>query len=199
MKKYILISLCVIMLFSMCTCGKAIFTKPNEDLPINYIHGSTVIDMNNPKEVVGFGDYVFVAKINEEIETVQRNVKVHNFKRTGMPYTIYSITVIDNLKGKIKKNTPILFEKFGGINIDNKSISLHEGDELLEEGKYYIIIAGGQPDGKLSQVGSTGSIKLDIESKNEIISSQKYKDYKKYCEEEIDFERQRSKSKYEEE
>lgn len=187
-----------VILICIVALGVYIATKPNKDLPINYISGDYVIDMKNPKEVVGLGDYVFVAQVNEEIKTVHRNIKEIGTKKIGMPYTIYTITVIDNLKGKIKKNTPIEFEKFGGVNIDNKSISLSEGDVMLEEGEYYIIVASSEPDGRLAQGGPTAVIKLDVNSKDDIKSSQEYKDYVKYCKEEKKFERTRFKSKYEE-
>jgi hypothetical protein len=173
--------------------------KSSKDLPIDYISGDFVIDMENPREVIGLGDYVFVAQVNKEIETDYRNVKeLGNGKKVSMPYTIYSITVIDNIKGEIKINEPIEFEKQGGINFDKKSISLPECDSMLEEGEYYILIASAEPDGRLAQGGPTAAIKLKDKSKNEIISSQVYKDYQKYYKEEIKFERQRFKSKYEE-
>lgn len=90
-----------VILICIVALGVYIATKPNKDLPINYISGDYVIDMKNPKEVVGLGDYVFVAQVNEEIKTVHRNIKEIGTKKIGMPYTIYTITVIDNLKGKI--------------------------------------------------------------------------------------------------
>src|SRR5665647_2143747 len=160
---------------------------------------SYVIDIENPREVVGFGDCVYIAQVNEKTETIHKNIKWINFKRTSMPYTVYSITVIENLKGNIKKNTPIDIEKFGGINIGNDSISLPEGDTLLEEGAYYIFIVGSDQEGNLVLSAPTNAIKLNVEGENEIMYSEEYKDYMKYCEEEINFERQRFKSRYEEE
>ena len=179
----------------LSACGM----KSSKDLPIYYMDVSYVIDIENPREVVGFGDCVFIAQVNEKTETIHKNIKWINFKRTSMPYTVYSITVIENLKGNIKKNTPIDIEKFGGINIGNDSISLPEGDTLLEEGAYYIFIVGSDQEGNLVLSAPTNAIKLNVEGENEIMYSEEYKDYMKYCEEEINFERQRFKSRYEEE
>ena len=184
----------MLLILVLSSCG----VKSSKDLPIYYMDVSYVIDIENPREVVRYGDYVFVAQVNEETETIHKNIKWINFKRTSMPYTVYSITVIENLKGNIKKNTPINIEKFGGINIGNDSISLPQGDTLLEKGAYYIIIAGVNQDGELVLSAPTNSIKLNVESENEINSSEEYKDYIKYCEEETDIERQRFKSIYEE-
>ena len=186
------------MTLLLTACGTEITEVPSKELPIRYMNASYAIDIENPKEVVGFGDYVFVAKINEEIETEYRDVVEFKGKTIATPYTVYSVTVIDNLKGKIKRNTPIEFEKFGGINMDNKSISLLDGDELLEEGKYYILVASAESNGKLTQISPTSAIKLDGESKDEIIFSEEYKAFKEFCKEEIKFERQRFISKYEE-
>ena len=195
MKKITKCLLCMIVLISILSaCGM----KANKDLPVHYMAVSYVIDIEDPREVVGFGDYVFVAKVNKETETIHRNVEWINFKKTSMPYTVYSITVINNLKGNIKKNTPIEIEKFGGINIDNDSISLPEGDSLLEEGAYYIFIVGSDQEGNLLMSAPTNAIKLNVESENEIMSSEEYKDYMRHCEEETDIERQRFKSRYEE-
>lgn len=103
MNKKIKIVLCM-MLVVICGFVTYDFVKPdNKELPVNYIHGDYVIDMQNPKEVIGLGDYVFVAQVNEELETEYRNVKEVGSKKIATPYTIYSITVIDNLKGNIKK------------------------------------------------------------------------------------------------
>jgi hypothetical protein len=194
-KRIIICLACLILLISILSaCGM----KSSKDLPIYYMEVSYVNDIENPREVVGFGDYVFVAQVNEETETVHKNVEWINFKKTSMPYTVYSITVLENLKGRIKKNTPIEIERFGGINIDNESISLPRGDVLLEEGAYYIFIATSDNEGNLTQAAPTAAIKLDVESENEIVSSDEYKDYIKHCEEEVEFQRQRFKSRYEE-
>lgn len=169
--------------------------KPNKELSIQYLSGMNVINIENPKEVVGYGDYVFVARIDEEIKNVHRSVEERD---NGIPMTTYSITVIDNLKGKIKKNTPIKFSKIGGISSSSNMLTLLEGDTMLEEGKYYILVAAGSHDGSIIQAAATAAIKLDVTSKEEIVSSQAYKDYKKYIKEEVKYQRTRYKSKYEE-
>lgn len=198
-KKNVMLFVFAVLLLILTLFVSGCANKSSKYLPIDYISGDYVVDMENPREVIGLGDYVFVAQVNKEIETEYRNVKeLGNGKKVGMPYTVYSITVIDNIKGKIKLNEPIKFEKQGGIKIDKKSISLPEGDSMLEEGVYYILIASAEPDGRLAQGGPTAAIKLEGNSKNEIISSKQYKDYQEYYQEEIKYERERFKSKYEE-
>lgn len=169
--------------------------KSQKELPIQYVSGMNVINIKNPKEVVGFGDYVFVARIDEEIKNVHSSAEDLD---PGIPMTTYSITVIDNLKGKIKKNTPVELNKIGGISSSSNMVTLLEGDTMLEEDKYYILVAAGNDDGSIVQAAATGAVKLDVTSKEEIMSSQAYKDYKKYIKEEVKYQRPRYKSKYEE-
>lgn len=192
MKKYTKI---IIMMLCISLFAIKFIMKPNKELSIQYLSGTNVINIENPMEVVGYGDYVFVARIDEEIKNVHRSVEEPD---NGIPMTTYSITVIDNLKGKIKKNTPIKFSKIGGFSSSSNMLTLLEGDTMLEEDKYYIIVAAGSHDGSIIQAASTAAIKLDVTSEEEIVSSQAYKDYEKYIEEEVMYQRPRFKSTYEE-
>lgn len=194
MKKYTKIIIIVMMLFISLFAIKFIM-KPNKELSIQYVSGMNVINIENPKEVVGYGDYVFVARIDEEIKNVHSSAEDLD---PGIPMTTYSITVVDNLKGKVKKNTPIEFSKIGGISSSSNMVTLLEGDIILEEDQYYILVAAGNDDGSMIQAAATGAVKLDVTSEEEIVSSQAYKDYEKYIEEEVEYQRPRYKSMYEE-
>lgn len=170
------------------------------EIPVVYDDGSFMVNVDNPEEIVGWGDYVFVAKVEAELRTEYTNLRENEDGTiTGKPYTVYSITVIDNLKGKLKKNEPIEFFKHGGVNYDGKSISLLEGDQLLEVGKYYILVAAAETDGRLGQGMPHSAIELNATSKQEIVSNEEYKNFKKYVKNEVKFERDRFISVYEEE
>lgn len=172
----------------------------SSEIPVVYDDGSFMVNVDNPEEIVGWGDYVFVAKVEAELRTEYTNLHENEDGTiTGKPYTVYSITVIDNLKGKLKKNEPIEFFKHGGVNYDGNSISLLEGDQLLEAGKYYILVAAAETDGRLGQGMPNSAIELNATNKQEIVSNEEYKDFKKYVKNEVKFERDRFKSVYEEE
>ena len=194
MNKNTKIVIIIIMLCMSLFATQYLMKSPNE-LPIQYVSGMNVINIENPKEVVGYGDYVFVARIDEEIKNVHSSAEDLD---PGIPMTTYSITVVDNLKGKVKKNTPIEFSKIGGISSSSNMVTLLEGDIILEEDQYYILVAAGNDDGSMIQASATGAVKLDVTSKEEIMSSQLYKDYKKHIKEEVKYQRPRYKSKYEE-
>lgn len=69
---------------------------------------------------------------------------------------------------------------------------------MLEEDKYYILVAAGNQDGSMVQAAATAAVMLDVTNEKEIVSSQIYKDYEKYIEEEVEYSRPRYKSMYEE-
>lgn len=202
-------SLCSIAVFSMIAFGGCngksnnINTSINtNNLPINYLHGDFLINTNDPTEVVGSADYVFTAKIEKVVNTEYRHAVVketeNGNKEISEPYTNYKITVIDNIKGKLKKNEIIDITKDGGISKEQDSIIIYENDTLPEVGKYYILTAYAQEDGRLLIAGPNSNILLDAQNKSEIVSSKEYKNYKKYYDNEKKISRERFKSKYSE-
>ena len=174
------------------------FTLSSE-LPVVYDSACFVINVNDPKEVVGWADYVFVARVDEELRTEYSNVR-RNEKGvvTCTPYTYYKVTVIENLKGSLKTDEPAELFKHGGVNTDGKSISVFEGDEMLEPGKYYIIIASAEKDGRLGQGTPNSAIRLGISDADGLEDCAEYIAYKDYVENEIPYERERFHSEYEE-
>jgi hypothetical protein len=172
------------------------------DLPVTNLSGSFSIDVHDLSQVVGDADYVFVAKVNDEIETIYKDTVTietkDGDKEVSDPYTKYSITVIDNIKGKLKKNKEFDILKAGGISEDKKSIILYEDDELFKEDNYYIMSAYAQPDGSLLVSGPNSSLALANTSKAEIVSSEDYKKYKKAFGNEKVSDRIRFKSSHEE-
>ena len=203
MKKKIMLLAMFISIYAFgCTTTPATqkynSTELSQSLPITYSDACYVVNINEPKEVVGWGDYVFVAKVEEELRTEYNNVR-ENGKgdKTGKPYTFYKIKVIENLKGNLKLNDYIEYYKHGGVSYDGKSISLLEGDSLLEVGKYYILIAVSDEDGRLGQGLPNSSIELNINNDDELSNSDVYQAYKDYVQNEIAFDRKRFRSIYE--
>ena len=121
-------------------------TEMYKGLPVNVSRATYMYDTSTPEQAVGISDYVFVAKINEISRTEYRNPTT---VETGLfsseirttPYTFYNIDVIKNIKGELITSESIEYMQYGGINEDGKSYTFIEGTELLEPGKYYIIMA----------------------------------------------------------
>jgi len=136
-------------------------------LPIYRICGSFTIDVDNPREIVGDADYVFVAAVLEEVETVYKdNVTIETAKgkkTIGDPYTKYRISVTENIKGNLKENIEFDILKSGGVNEKRDAVYLFEDDELLKPGETYVLAAYAQPDGSLLVCGPNSSIKVKSE------------------------------------
>lgn len=208
MKRVIEFLMVLTIIATITGCSSKTYNEPSKtydsislssQIPVVYDEASFMVDVDNPEEIVGWGDYVFVAKVEAELRTEYTNLRENeNGNVTGMPFTVYSITVIDNLKGKLKKNEPIEFFKHGGVNYDGKSISLLEGDQLLEAGKYYILVGAAESDGRLGQGMPHSAIELEAISEQEIVSDKIYNNFEKYVKNEVKLERDRFSSVYEE-
>ena len=117
-------------------------------LPVISSYSINMYDMSTPEKVVGVVDYVFVAKIDSIKETDYRDpieveVTADGSKTETItnPYTIYNVTVIDNIKGELPVSEQITITQNGGITEDKKMYILPDGAELLQVGEYYIILA----------------------------------------------------------
>lgn len=105
------------------------------EMKVEYIYGEYALDVNSPFEVVGFSDYVFIARIDEKIGTHYEysglSTRFHVYERTAQAYTQYSIRVMDNIKGNLISSESITLNQFGGISLDRKTIELIEEDVFL--------------------------------------------------------------------
>ncbi|WP_048602037.1 hypothetical protein [Rubeoparvulum massiliense] len=200
MKKFLMVLMLLTMLIlGACSSNNDVSTS---ELPVLNMAGSFSIDVHDLTQIVGDADYVFVAKVLDEVETLYKDTVTietsQGPKEVSDPYTKYKITVVDNIKGNIKKNTEFEILKAGGISEDHKSIVLYEEDQLFQTGKYYIMAAYAQPDGSLLVSGPNSSLALNETSKDKIVSSEEYKEYKKALENEFKSDRKRFKSIHEE-
>ena len=76
------------------------------------------------------------------------------------PYTKYSVEVIENLKGELSQEEPIIITKDGGITKDGKFCELYERDVLPVKGNEYVFYVYAQEDGRNLVVGPNSSILL---------------------------------------
>lgn len=128
--------------------------KKSEKVEREYYNGlpvtiSQVLFLHNtsiPERTVGVSDYVFVAKINKILRTEYKNpteVQVNLFKKKTIttPYTVYSIDVIENIKGNLITTESIEYMQYGGLDEDKKGYTFMRDTSLLNEGEYYILLA----------------------------------------------------------
>lgn len=200
--KILLLLLTLISLVSFSVYKKKSHNIVANNFPVSHLHGDFLINTDDPTEVVGAVDHVFVAKIESVVNTEYRDkvtLETENgSKEVYSPYTNYKISVIDNIKGKLKKNMIIDIVKEGGVSKEKNFVIVYENDILPEVGKYYILNAYTQEDGTLLISGPNSNILLNSQNKNDIVSSTEYKNYKKYYDNEKKITRDRFKSIYSE-
>ncbi len=184
MKKYkILIALIGLTVASgISGIGYSKFTSDKTDLynglPVAWSNGSYFYDISTPEKAIGVSDYTFVAKINQQLRTEHKYVGTEGLDN-GIPYTIYSISVIKNIKGELITSKPIEFMQYGGLELDKKAYQLPVNGELLEVGSYYILMVqtwGGE-EGNVIETGIPSNIvKLgtSLDSKNATTLIQNY-------------------------
>ena len=210
MKKIASLILAAVLVAALAGCGNTSSMETEKvydsialsaEIPNVYDSGSYMVDVNNPAEVVGWGDYVFLARVDSELRTEYTNLRQNEDGTiTGKPYTVYSITVLKNLKGNLRENESIEFFKHGGVNYDGRSISLLEGDQLLESGKCYILIAAAESDGRLGQGMPNSAIEVNALTASQVdtySTDAEYADYSEYTQNEVACERTRYHSTYE--
>lgn len=201
-QRFFSISVSALAITTLLGCTSSETTQ--EEIEVASLHATFDFDIDNINAVVGDADNVFVGYVDKLEGTEYKfpvTVETENgTKEVSSPYTNYSITVIDNIKGKLKKNQNIPIQKSGGQSEEDKNLYLlYEGDFLPEEGKYYIFTSYNQPDGSILISGPNSNVEINAESKSEIVSAKEYKDYKKAVQnEEKTNNRQRFESKYEE-
>ncbi|MGG6447370.1 cell surface protein [Pseudobacillus badius] len=201
-RRLLLVSVSTLSLFGLWGCSTS---TNNAEIKVAPLHASYAIDVNDINEVVGDADNVFVGYVEKLKGTeykfpVTKETEDGGTKELSMPYTNYSITVVDNIKGKLKKNKPIPMQKTGGQSEEDKNLYLvYEKDNLPKERKYYIFNTYNQPDGTiLIPGGPNSSIELNAARKSEIVSSKKYKEFKKAVRNQVKSDRKRFESKYNE-
>ncbi|MBE5967951.1 MAG: hypothetical protein E7255_13475 [Lachnospiraceae bacterium] len=120
---------CALLSIAISSYGCSKKSDDTTDLDITYVSPSYVVDMNNPKEVVGLCTNVFVGYTEEMTGTSYR---------LEMPYTCYNVKVIDNIKGDLPLDSTIKLNKEGGISKDSSYYIFLENDYLPDVGKYYV-------------------------------------------------------------
>ena len=124
-----------------------------KDLPRIESEVGYAYDTGSPEKAIGVADYVFIAKINGILRTEYRF-------NTKEPYTVYSATVIENIKGEIIKDKNIEIFIHGGLNSDKKSYTIFGGIEFLNVGEYYILLPYTASDGRLGISNTTSIVEL---------------------------------------
>ncbi len=193
MKKIIITIVCLVALFSVSLSGLNIYREHKAEqyettlLPVSFtdkaelteetLEAVYLFDVFNKEKVVGFVDYMFVAKIESIKGTTYRAVSYNSDTKeyAGTPYTCYEITVVENIKGNLVLNEKIPLKKLGGISIDGKSYMHISKDTMPTENGYYLFLGYADSEGELYVCDPNSTIYLGDEYNSENSSLKEYR------------------------
>ena len=149
---------CMGIILSLTGCG-------DKEVKISEGMGSYTIDVYSYEALAGNADYVMIGKVVDELGVnykwpVMTEGKDGTQKEVSRPYTEYSVEVIENLKGELSQDKPIVITKDGGITKDGKFCKLHASDTLPVKGNEYVFYVYAQEDGRNLVAGPNSSIPL---------------------------------------
>jgi len=194
MKKVIILCLIIISLFVFCSCTPSLTLEEEYELlisdktPIDPFQVTFVYDITKLEKVIGFSDYVFVGKVTGYLGTI-------NDTPSGIPETLYSVSVLENIKGNLITNKNIELLKDGGLSENRKRKSMLVGDTMPKIGDYYIFLVFASKDGEIK--ATHGKTVNKIENIRDFYEDDEYKKVLQAYENEEVFDRVRYKSIYE--
>ncbi|MEH7379966.1 hypothetical protein V7138_05735 [Bacillus sp. JJ1533] len=144
---------------------------PPENPIIRTMETNSVIDIYNPREVVGFSDNVFLGKVIKQVDTKSLN---------GYPETQFEVEVLDNIKGELKGTIKV--NQQGGY--EGEYLFLMEDDKLLVKGQTYLFATRYLKEENWHTVIPVGG---DIPFNNDGEKKELIEKYKKAYKEEIPF------------
>ena len=153
-----MIYVCMGIALSLAGCG-------NKEIEISEVMGCYTIDVHSYEALAGNADYVMIGKVVDELGVdykwpVMKENEDGTQTELTKPYTKYSVEVIENLKGELSQEEPIIITKKGGITKDGKFCDLYESDTLPVEGNEYVFYVYAQEDGRNLVSGPNSSIPL---------------------------------------
>lgn len=183
MKKKTKISiLCVFLIAVIVTAGLFIWRYTRIPTKIVYTPSAdTDVNLDDPREVVGVKEYVFVGKVEDVHDYYTEKLKrtfpdiIHYYDRE---FTECIVTVVSNIKGELETGKTFSFYKTGGISPDRSCIVLSKNDIMPETGKYYIFTGGAHADGTMTGGGTNGTLELEAGiNENNLDESKIYQEY----------------------
>lgn len=143
--------------------------ETRDNLPISKLHGSFSINCDNINELVGDADYVFVGTVISVDGTEYKNPVIGETEdgkeyEIASPYTNYTISVLNNIKGELITDKGIPIQKSGGLAQDRSRYFVYEQDELPTVGDVYVFYAYAQPDGSLLVSGPNSNEKIKVQA-----------------------------------
>lgn len=158
-----------------------ILTRPKpkyfyKELPAEYIITESIYDTSSKEKLFGASDYAFVGKVNKILRTEHVTNEIINSTTDKttiyIPYTVYSVEVVKNIKGNLIENIEVY--QYGGLHKDEKKYIIYNNNVLLNNDEYYIFFTYlNDNDGPMYLEFSNQNISLGktFDEKDELIST----------------------------
>lgn len=135
-------------------------------IKISTMRGQFSIDPYSYAELAGDADYVIIGKVLEETKTeylfpVEKENEDGSVTVSTIPYTNFSVQVVENIKGSLNQAEPIIIRKCGGVTENGDCISLYENDILPVPENTYVFYIYAQADGTNVVEGPNSTILLE--------------------------------------
>ncbi len=180
-RKATIISLAIVSVALVLAVGLTAWRNYIPSKIYRYERVDSIVNLSNPRELVGIKEYVFVCRV---IETHDYNSErlFRDFPAIidyyGGTFTECKIEVIKNIEGSLKENEITYFYKGGGCSVLKDSICLFQNDIMPVADSYYIFTGMAHPDGTMTGGGEYGTIMLEPwVNKNNIEDSAVYQYY----------------------
>ncbi len=107
-------------------------------------------DTSSIEKAMGVSEYIFIGKINRILRTEYKDrilIQKEFFRKSisSTPYTIYSLSVVENINRKLITNKEIEIAQMGGINEDG-GCTFIDGFYYLDTNKYYLFMVNANEE-----------------------------------------------------
>jgi hypothetical protein len=180
------------------------------------IYATYRVNPESKKAMTGIADNVFVGKVVKKLGIVyighryeyEPGSEVISYRTLepeiwpypdGVPYTVYKVKVLENIKGELDKAHYVKVYKDGGID-NNGAEWVYENDALPKNGDFCIFTtfskpeAGRIPMGTLIASGQNSSVTIGEASdeENKILNSDEVRAFKNAAADETAYQRSRA-------
>ena len=127
-----------VILFFGCTLQKTTIDVASvigtDSMKTDTAYITVIFDPQNPESVIAAHSYVFIGEVIQYVKT-------DNQIKADIPFTTYSVRVIENLKGALKTDQDIEIKKLGGLKQNSDIFEYVDGDILPKVGETYLFAA----------------------------------------------------------
>lgn len=130
--------------------GEATDVPAEEELRPRCDGGAIVdhaFDVTDDRMLVGFADNVFVGRVT-------KNVGPEGSADPGVPYTLFSVEVLENVEGNL--DGEITVAQAGGYDPAAGCVMLMEGDEILKPGQEVLFVTRYDGRNRRHQITTSG-------------------------------------------